>query len=260
MIAVRGEILQAPPAGLNETETQIFREKQVQAFTYHYASMEELRFELRTRRLLTEAADALNESGAQFASFNESRCNPRYWRRDERGGFMLLPFVTPAAGIRNIFEEGTQYAFECATAMVIVLYKGMLDSLGDMVFNLWFGGLLLYDWHYDKDLQLVDSKKPQYAVSGDVQYFKNPDVAPEFAVWQGENVLRLPDGKFYGHGIGVKSAEDIIASLNTKRRPGSTTSAYMTDIVVHPDYPLLYRTLVGTGSTRGEDVKAACGQ
>lgn len=216
-----------------------------QQTVYRYASWEELGFELRTRVLLTEAAAALQTSGAQFAIFRDSRCNPRYWRRDERGGFRILQSVTPAAGIRNIFEEGPLYAFECATAMVIVLYKGMLDSLGDQLFNLWFGGILLYDWHYDEDLRLVDSKKPEDAVPGDVQYFKNPDVSPEHPEWQGENVVLLFGGLYYGHGIGIKTGGEIIESLNRKRKPLSQTPAYLTDVVVHPDYPVLYRTIIG---------------
>ncbi|MDF2926457.1 MAG: protein-glutamine gamma-glutamyltransferase [Paenibacillaceae bacterium] len=247
MIVIRGEMLVQPPYGLNGKELSIFHMKQAQATVYHYASVEELRFELNNRSLMTQAAVELNASGVQFAPFNDSRCNPMYWRRDERGGFRLLPAIPPAEGIRDIYRQGPLYAFECATAMVIVLYKGMLGSLGDTLFNLWFGGLLLYDWHYDQDLHLVDSKKPQDAVPGDVQYFINPDVAPEFQEWQGENVVRLEEDLYYGHGIGLKPAEKIIESLNGKRKPYSQISAYLTDIVVHPDYPVLYRTLIGGG-------------
>jgi protein-glutamine gamma-glutamyltransferase len=254
MIVIRGETILQPPGGIQGLEAEIFRMKQSQRTVYHYASQEELLFELRTRRLLTEAAEALQTSGVQFAAYRDSRCNPVYWLRDERGGFRILPTVTPADGIRNIFEEGQLYAFECATAIVIVLYKGMLDSLGDSLFNLWFGGILLYDWHYDEDLRLVDSKKPEDAVPGDVQYFKNPDVAPEFQDWQGENVLKLGEDRYYGHGIGIKSAKEIIESLNGKRRPYSTRSAYLTDIVVHSDYPLLYRTIIGGSGITREDI------
>jgi protein-glutamine gamma-glutamyltransferase len=245
MIEVMGVLASGPPSGATPAETELFWMKAGQRTVYRYASWEELGFELRTRVLLTEAAHALQTSGAQFAIFRDSRRNPRYWRRDEKGGFRLLESVTPADGIRNIFQEGPLYAFECATAIVIVLYKGMLDSLGDGLFNLWFGGLLLYDWHYDEDLQLVDSKKPEDAVPGDVQYFKNPDVSPEHPEWQGENVLLLLDGMYYGHGIGIKSGGEIIESLNRKRRPFSVTSAYLTDVVVHPDYQKLYRTIIG---------------
>lgn len=245
LIVVRGEILLMPPAGLGERERMIFDAKQAYRTVYTYRSEEELRFELRTRVLLTEAAAALNASGVQFAVYKDSRCNPRVWRRNEKGGFELLPYVTPAEGIRNIYEEGPLYAFECATAIVIVLYKGMLDALGEVLFNAWFGGLLLYDWHYDKDLHLVDSKNPEEALPGDVQYFKNPDVDEATPEWQGENAVRLYDGLFYGHGVGIKPAEAIIASLNRKRKPFSSISAYLTDVVVHPDYPVLYRTLIG---------------
>lgn len=251
MIVIRGVTVTQPPAGLSGTEAEIFRMKQAQATTYEYASQEELLFELKTRRLLTEAASDLNSSGAKFAPFRESRCNPDFWRRDSKGGFELLPGKTPAEGIRDIFMNGKKYAFECATATVIILYKGMLESLGDELFNLWFGGLLLYDWKYDQDLRLIDSKKPADALPGDVQYFKNPDVSPEFPEWQGENVLRMTDGTFFGHGIGIKSGEQIIESLNKKRKKNSTESAYLSDFVVHPDYPALYRALIGNEGQPG---------
>jgi protein-glutamine gamma-glutamyltransferase len=247
LIIVQGEILLGPPAGLGEMERGMFDAKQAFRTSYAYNTVDELRFELRTRVLLTEAAIALNESGAQFAVFRDSRCNPRLWNRNEKGGFELLPYTSPAAGIRNIFEEGMLYAFECATAIVIVLYKGLLDAMGETLFNAWFGGLLLYDWHYDKDLLLVDSKKPEEALPGDVQYFKNPDVEADTPEWQGENALRMTEDLFYGHGVGVKPAEEIILSLNRKRRPFSVISAYLTDTVVHPDYPVLYRTIIGGG-------------
>ncbi|RAU91410.1 protein-glutamine gamma-glutamyltransferase [Paenibacillus sp. YN15] len=255
MIEVMGTLASGPPAGATPAEAEIFWMKAGQRTVYRYASWEELGFELRTRVLLTEAAHALQTSGAQFAVFQDSRCNPRYWRRDEKGGFRLLENVTPAAGIRNIFQEGFLYAFECATAIVIVLYKGMLDSLGDGLFNLWFGGLLLYDWHYDEDLRLVDSKKPEDAVPGDVQYFKNPDFSPDHPEWQGENVLLLLDGRYYGHGIGIRSGGEIIQALNRKRRPFSQASAYLMDLVVHPDYQKLYRTIIG-GSGWNQPVQA----
>jgi len=237
--------MKQPLPGLSDKELEIFLLKQERASTYYYQSGEELRFELRTRKLLTEAAVALNQSGVQFSTFQDSRCNPRVWHRDEKGGFLLLPSVTPSEGIRNIYSEGTLYAFECATAIVIVLYKGLLESMGEALFNRWFGGLKLYDWHYDKDLYLVDDKRLAEALPGDVQYFKNPDVSPEFTEWQGENVLKLEQDLYYGHGLGVKSSEQIIESLNRKRVEGSTRSAYLTEIVVHPDYPVLYRRLIG---------------
>jgi hypothetical protein len=53
------------------------------------------------------------------------------------------------------------------------------------------------------------------------------------------------NGLYYGHGIGIKTGGEIIESLNRKRRPFSQTSAYLMDIVVHPDYPKLYRTIIG---------------
>lgn len=37
----------------------------------------------------------------------------------DEGGFLLRSGVTPASAIRDIFRNGRQYGFECATAIVI---------------------------------------------------------------------------------------------------------------------------------------------
>lgn len=46
----------------------------------------------------------------------------------------------------------------------------------------------------------------------------------------------LGGDRYYGHGLGIKSAEEMIASLNRKRVPGSRTSAYLTDEALHPNF------------------------
>ncbi len=46
---------------------------------YSYDSMEQLKFELTLRYNTVGAAEALNFSGAGFANYDESRCNPEYW-------------------------------------------------------------------------------------------------------------------------------------------------------------------------------------
>lgn len=203
---------------------------------YRYASLAHLRFELKLRTAIVEAAKALRRSGVQFEDFEHSHCNEQYWHLNNRGGFELRSGVTPAEGIRDIFVNGPLYGFECATAIVIVLYRGLLDCIEEKHFNRMFANLLLYDWHYDADLRLIEKHGASDSFPGDVLYFKNPDVNPRQIEWQGENTVKLEDDLYYGHGIGIESSRAIIAKLNRHRKPGSTVSAYLTDQVISPDF------------------------
>lgn len=208
---------------------------------YTYQSMDHLHFEWTLRESLVEAAEGLDRSGVSFASFEKSRCNPAYWNLNAEGGFELRSNVTPANGIRDIWRNGHLYAFECATATVIVLYGGVLGSIREDAFNSLFHNLLLFDWHYDSDLRLTEKNGSDTALPGDVLYFKNPDVSPETPEWQGENTIMLGEDRYYGHGIGIASGREIIRTLNQNRIPGSKVSAYLMDTVIYPDFLYLSR-------------------
>ncbi|MCP1183865.1 protein-glutamine gamma-glutamyltransferase [Paenibacillus sp. 1781tsa1] len=234
------------PAQLNRSEWSDFewywlQQLQNRPTRYVYQSMDHLRFEWELRGSLVDAAEGLDRSGVSFASFEKSRCNPAYWNRNAEGGFELKSNVTPADGIRDIWRNGHLYAFECATATVIVLYGGVLGSIREDSFNSLFRNLLLFDWHYDSDLRLTEKNGSETALPGDVLYFKNPDVSPETPEWQGENTIMLRENWYYGHGIGIARGEEIIRTLNQFRVPGSRVSAYLMDMVIYPDFFYLSR-------------------
>ncbi|WP_339243037.1 protein-glutamine gamma-glutamyltransferase [Paenibacillus sp. FSL R5-0517] len=234
------------PALLNRSEWSDFewywlQQLQDRPTRYVYQSMDHLRFEWDLRGSLVNAAEGLDRSGVNFASFEKSRCNPAFWNRNAEGGFELKPNVTPADGIRDIWRNGHLYAFECATATVIVLYGGVLGSIREDAFNSLFRNLLLFDWHYDSDLRLIEKNGSETALPGDVLYFKNPDVSPETPEWQGENTIMLREDWYYGHGIGIASGGEIIRTLNQFRVPGSRVSAYLMDMVIYPDFFYLSR-------------------
>lgn len=234
------------PVQLNRSEWSAFewywlQQLQNRPTRYVYQSMDHLRFEWDLRGSLVDAAEGLDRSGVSFASFEKSRCNPAYWNRNAEGGFELRSNVTPADGIRDIWRNGHLYAFECATATVIVLYGGVLGSIREDAFNSLFRNLLLFDWHYDSDLRLTEKNGSETALPGDVLYFKNPDVSPETPEWQGENTFMLRENWYYGHGIGIASGEEIIRTLNQFRVPGSRVSAYLMDMVIYPDFFYLSR-------------------
>jgi protein-glutamine gamma-glutamyltransferase len=226
---------------LSDLERGILQKKQASPVTYRYKSTEALLFELKMRSRIVEAARALNSSGIRFATFEFSQGHEPYWSRTENGGLQLNPEIRPSDAIADIFRNGRVYAVECATAIVIVLYKAVLDSIGHGAFDIYFRDLLLYDWHYDSDLRMMSTDNISEAYVGDVLYFKNPDHAPETPQWQGENTILLPNNLHYGHGIGIRGTDGIIAGLNRRRRPGSTIPAYLTERVVYPDFEYLRR-------------------
>lgn len=231
-----GDVSQIDPRMLTELEWRIVRGKQASPNVYRYPSMDALLFELQMRSQTVEAAKAMYSSGVGFADFNNSRCNPQYWIRTQDGGFLLKQGVNPSVGIRDIYNQGYLYAFECAGAIIINLYKAVLETIGDRAFNYYFQNLFLRDWQHDSDLKLTYSYNNRDVYPGDVLYFRNPDVNPATPEWQGENVIMLDNDLFYGHGVGIGTSADIIAALNRARRPGSRRSAYLDNLVVRPDF------------------------
>jgi len=207
-----------------------------------YPNVPTLTFELRMRNHIVNAARSLNISGASFSTFETSFCNPEYWNREPNGAFRLRPDRSPAEAIRDIFANGYLYGFECATAMIIVLYKAALDSIGDTAYNRLFANTYLYTWVVDRDLGLTTRPETQF-IPGDILYFDNPEVDPLTPQWQGENVVYINEDLYYGHGIGITSAAHIIAELNAHRRPGAIQSAFMLMQATRPDYVRLSQSL-----------------
>lgn len=209
--------------------------------TYSYKSIEALNFELNARSAIVRAAERLNDSHFSFRVFKDSKCNPEFWERTQIGGFLIKPNVSPYRGIKDILDNSRLYGTECSTAIVIVFYLGLSEILSEELFNELFANLYLMDWKYlDKDLGIRSSDNIKDPLPGDCLYIANPDVDPETPQWQGENIIQLINGKYYGHGIGIRTVEGIIRILNQQRKPGATRSAYLTDTVVRPDYKYLY--------------------
>ncbi|MCI1696726.1 protein-glutamine gamma-glutamyltransferase [Aneurinibacillus aneurinilyticus] len=223
---------------LSSIQRTILERMAMSPATYVYRSLDVLKFEVKMREFIVLAAKNLYYSGAGFATFKESRCNPRYWNLTKEGGFQLKTNVEPAEAINDIFRNGKKYAFECATAIVIVYYKATIDSIGKDNFNRLFPNILLYDGVYDEDLHLTWTKTVEY-IPGDVQYFKNPEYNPKTPEWQGENVVLLEGNRYFAHGIGIKTKKEIIVELNNERKPGATVSAYLLEQAARPDFAYL---------------------
>jgi len=207
---------------------------------YKYDSEDQLKFELSLRKSLIAASRALYRSKFSFKVFRKSKCNTDFWHRTNEGGFLLERGVMASDAINDIYINGSKYATECSTAIVIVYYKAIADVYPKELFNKMFPEIYLMNWqHLDSDLGITNkSKLPDY-FPGDCRYFKNPDVDPLTPEWQGENTFDLGNDTYYGHGLGIADSERIIRALNRRRIEDSTTSAYLMDSAVRPNFKYL---------------------
>lgn len=212
----------------NSVERQVLEQMSNSTQAYRYDTLEQLKFELAMRKEIIEASKALNSSGMKFAVFHKTECNPDYWQRTSNGGFLLKNGVKPSDAINDIFKNGKKYGTECATAMVIVYYRALTRVMSEERFNTLFPSIYLMNWHQlDPLLKEVGRPGPVADILlGDRCYFQNPDVDPKVPELQGENVIVMPNNLFYGHGIGITTAEQIIRLLNANRFEGATRTAY----------------------------------
>lgn len=223
------------------TEARVLQKMDQSEAKYSYASTEQLRFELLLRRQTVTAAEMLNRSGLGFEVFHKSKCNEEYWNRVPNGGFLLKSGALASGAVNDIFTNGRKYATECATAMVIVYYKALLNTFSPSLFNRVFRSIYLMNWHsLDPMLREIGAPRPVSDIlPGDRAYIKNPDVDPKTPELQGENIIVLSDSLYYGHGVGITTSERIIKLLNQNRFRGATRSAYMLESVSRPNYKKL---------------------
>jgi len=180
-----------------------------------------------------------------FELIADDRFSARYWAPEAsyRGTFALAPGVSPSEAVQDIFRNPRDYGFECATGLVVTYYKALLDGLGPERFDAIMQDLRIGPWETESDLASVlhssgsahrDAAEARQSSlrPGDYTYFRNWDVSAESARqgWQGENVISLGGGKYYGHPFGITTGDAIIEYLNRHRNAGSTRSAAMLEL------------------------------
>lgn len=253
MIKIAGKVSDADTAGgryeKNSVQRLIVNDIAQAGKTFSFSGTEQFDFEVEMRTATVNCALELYKSGMEFAVFRKSKCNTAFWDRENNGGFKLKHGVLPSAAITDIIVSGNKYATECATAIVIVYYLAVHKVWPQQVFDSVFKDITLMNWH-DIDpvfrgigiMADTDSFIP-----GDRMYFANPDVNPATPQWQGENVIVLPNGGYYGHGIGIYDADFIISELNKNRAGNSGKSAYLMHMVGRPNYSRLFMLSSRTG-------------
>jgi hypothetical protein len=222
-------------------ERKIISQLAESAEEYNYDSIGQLKFEIGMRKEIIDSSYELYNSDMDFAVFRKSKCNPEFWDRADDGGFVLRQGVKPSEAIRDIFTNSSEYATECATAMMILYYKALLDIYPEALFDKTFPEIELMNWHHiNKLLREVGlMKKQKDSILGDRRYFVNPDVDPLTPQWQGENVIVLDEDKYYGHGIGISDEKTMIQALNKHRSEGANESAYLSDTAGRPNFKKL---------------------
>jgi len=193
---------------------------------------------------ICDAAQDMNDASHSFETIANHKMSSRFWDPEGRGSFSLRSDTSASEAMQDMFANPDEYGFECATAMVITYYKAMLDLVGprdfDRVMN---GQLRIGPWDMESTLRGAlqasgsssspASEERQASLRpGDYTYFKNWDVSEKGRSegWQGENVIYLGDGKYYGHPFGVTTADRMVTALNSSRNEGSTQSASMLDL------------------------------
>ncbi len=214
----------------NSLERKIAEQLASSEDVYSYDSLNQLDFDIKLRVNIVESARALDESNMSFTTFRDSECNAKYWQRTNEGGFLLKEHIKPSDAIKDIFINSSEYGTECATAIVIIYYKALVNVLPEELFNKMFPIIYLFGWIYiSRNLYIEDYVNVTEFFPGDCQYFENPDVNPATPQWQGENVINLGDRTYFGHGIGITSASGIIEALNEQRKRGAKESAFLID-------------------------------
>jgi protein-glutamine gamma-glutamyltransferase len=210
-----------------------------------------LRDRVKIGAAMVGACEDMDKAKHQFALIKDQSFNAAFWAPAGNGGFTLKPGVRPSDAVNDIFKNPSLYKFECATALVIVHYKAMVDLLGPKDFDTVCANLKMGPWVYESTMQTnwkisggeTDASPERQAQlrAGDYTYFKNWDVSEtgRAAGWQGENVISLGGGKYYGHPFGVSTQEHIVTYLNQHRNAGSTRSAGMLDLQASLDSKLL---------------------
>jgi protein-glutamine gamma-glutamyltransferase len=208
---------------------------------FSYSSLNQLKFELNMRKNIIAASIELNDGYMKFKTFKESFCNKDYWERTEEGGFKLRNDITSYEGISDIFRHSSKYGTECSTAIVIIYYRAIINIFPEELFNKAFQDILLLNWHnLDDDLRIYSHETEDTYLPGDCLYFENLDHDPKKQEWQGENVIDLGNGTYYGHGIGIKDESQVIKVLNKHRKPNAEKEAYLTKYIARPNFKHLF--------------------
>jgi len=192
---------------------------------------------------IVKASYAMDDAGVGFELIKNHKANPDFWTIGSGGVLKLKPGVKASDAVNDMVQNGHKYGFECATGMVATYYVAMLDLLGPADFDTVAKDIKMGPWKMERDLDRVyitsrpdaskhyetDLDKDHKLEPGFYYYFENWDVTEDAYKrgWQGENVIYLGNGKFYGHGIGLGDADLFVNKLASEMKEGGKTPSLL---------------------------------
>jgi len=205
---------------------------------------------------MVDAAYAMAEAKHEFGGI--LKANPKFWNNPggEMATMTLKRGQSASAAIKDVFENPQQYQFECATALVLLRYKAIMELVGEKDFDRICKDLKVGPWDQEGHAEAAwkvegkagdgskiamsaeDAKKVK---PGDYTYFKNWSVSLSGynGGWQGENVISLGGDKYYGHPFGITTGKEIVAYLNQHRQPNAKKEASLLDVRARLDPSIL---------------------
>ena len=196
----------------------------------------------RVSKAMVDASEKMNSAGVPFAITTNHKANADFWTVGVGGTLELKPGVKPSEALEDIAQNPSKYGYECATGLVVVYYQAILDLIGPEDFDRIASDLILGPWQMEDSLaSLMVNRHPKPGqgtetdlgdhtlVPGNYYYFRNWDVTDEARArgWQGENVIYLGEGRFYGHGIGLGDADMFVGKLSSEMKPGGKTPSLL---------------------------------
>lgn len=196
----------------------------------------------RVSKAMVDASEKMNSAGVPFAITTQHKANADYWTVGAGGTLQLKPGVKPSEALEDIAQNPSKYGYECATGLVVVYYQAILDLIGPEDFDRIASDLVVGPWQMEDSLaSLMVNRHPNPGkdtetdlgdhtlVPGNYYYFRNWDVTDEARArgWQGENVIYLGEGRFYGHGIGLGDASMFVGKLASEMKPGGKTPSLL---------------------------------
>ena len=203
--------------------------------TFTYASHDQFCKDLDLRDYARHYMGEANKDGGTLryrdSSINEEkgRLDGNYWVKVGNYKFKLKSGAVPSQAIRSIFESKNN-VLECNSTMVAVHYRSMLETLGEVAFNLRFKdgkGLIISPHHVKVDdkahpfheqgmMETVNVTGEGDLLPGDWVYFKNIDdylTKHPNGFWTGEHTMYLGTGTYQGFGTAVSTADGIRQKL-----------------------------------------------
>ena len=201
--------------------------------------------ELQMRTHTVEGAKILDDArkagrGMGFQpDMNNPKVNPQFWDV-QNGQIKLKPGVRPSEAVDDVFKNPNKYALDCAAGAHLVGLRAISKTIGATDFDRSHANLKLKGWQSSRQGQNAggsfnhvtgtpEGRAGNAPKPGDAGYIKNPDNVS--VAWQGENVIYLGNGQYFGHPGGIKSKDEWVNWINTNaRKPGATQSAYMSSL------------------------------